>query len=131
MRKALAAPLLVVGLLGLCAGRLEAEEARVVELAMPRDLREDEVVDLQVTAGPLPRGVRLAVATEQGEILGAVAPFGQELTHGSTTATIPVPRAAIVGGRVRLRLQVIRSGGSPRPPRPDEVGSLVLVPRAE
>jgi hypothetical protein len=49
----------------------------------------------------------------------------------STTATVPVPRSAIVDGRLRLRLQVLEPGAPPRAPRPGEVQRLELVPRSE
>jgi len=49
----------------------------------------------------------------------------------STTATVPVPRSAIVDGRLRLRVQVLEPGVPPRPPRPGEVQRLELVPRSE
>jgi hypothetical protein len=134
MRKVLTISLLVAGLSHSFAGTFGAEEARMVELAAPRDVGQGEAVQLQITAGPLTRGARLTIATEQGKLLGAVAPFGQELGRSSsTTATVPVPRSAIEEGRVRLRLQVLEPGSHPRPPRPEEVQrlDLVLVPHAD
>jgi len=132
MRRGRSIALLLAGLFAPSTGRL-AEEAHMVELATPHRIEQGEAVRLQVTTGPLPRGARLTIATERGETLGVVAPFGQEFARGSTTATIPVPRSAIADGHVRLQLQVLEPGQAPRPPRPDEVGhlGLVLVPGVE
>jgi len=44
---------------------------------------------------------------------------------------VPVPRSAIAGGRLRLRLQVLEPRAPPRAPRPGEVQRLELVPRSE
>lgn len=109
-----------------------AQEGRMIELALPRPAARGEAVQLRVTVGPLAPGSRLAVVSEDGEILGAVAPFSQR-GGGSTTATIPIPRTAIVDGRLRARLQVVEPGAPPRPARDDEVRELhlVLAPQSE
>ena len=76
------------------------------------------------------RGARLTLSTEDGESLGAVTPYppGRQ----SNTATVPVPRSAIVDGRLRLRLQVLEPARQ-RAPRPGEVQrvDLVVAPRGE
>ena len=129
MRRYLAIAALAAGLLGLAASALVAEEFSTIELAAPRAAAGGESVELAVTTGALPRGARLALSTENGEILGAVTPYAPGLR--STTATVPVPRSAIVDGRLRLRVQVLEPGAPPRPPRPGEVQRLELVPRSE
>jgi hypothetical protein len=105
----------------------------MVELATPRQVGQGEAAQLQVTTGRLPSGGRLIVMTPQGEILGAVTTFSQVLGSSSTTAAIPVPRSAISGNRVPLKLQVLEPGQPPRSPRPEEVThlDLVLVPASE
>ena len=128
MRRHLAIAALAAGLLAF-ATSARAEEAPVIELAAPRAAAGSESVELAVTTGALPRGARLALSTENGEILGAVAPYAPG--SRSTTATVPVPRSAIVDGRLRLRLQVLEPGAPPRPPRPGEVQRLALMPRSE
>jgi len=128
MRRHLAIAALAAGLLAF-ATSARAEEAPVIELAAPRAAAGSESVELAVTTGALPRGARLALSTENGEILGAVAPYAPG--SRSTTATVPVPGSAIVDGRLRLRLQVLELGAPPRPPRPGEVQRLELVPRSE
>jgi hypothetical protein len=121
----------LVGLLAPLACTPAAEEATMIELAAPRPIARGEAVQLEVTAGPLPRGGRLALITENGEILGAVAPFGPPGSRGPTTATVPVPPSALIDGKLRLRLQVLEPGAQPRAPRPGEVGrvELVVVPQ--
>ena len=129
MRRSLSIAALVAGLFALATSALVAEESPVIELAAPRAAAGSESVELAVTTGALPRGARLALSTESGEILGAVAPYAPG--SRSTTATVPVPRSAIVDGRLRLRVEVLEPGAAPRPPRPGEVQRLELVPRSE
>ena len=128
MRPHLAITALAASLLAFTSVRA-ADEAPVIELAAPRAAAGGESVELAVTTGALPQGARLALSTENGEILGAVTPYAPGLR--STTATVPVPRSAIVDGRLRLRVQVLEPGAPPRPPRPGEVQRLELVPRSE
>ena len=105
-------------------------ESDVIELAAPRAPASGEAVQLRVTVRSLPAGARLAVKTEAGDILGAVAPFGPRRDRAATTATIPVPRSALVDGRLRLRLEVIEPGGAARKARSEEVEhvEVILVP---
>jgi hypothetical protein len=133
MRQYLSIAALAVALLAPSTSTLIAEESPMLELAAPRPVGRDESVELQITTGPLPWGARLALSTENGEALGAVAPYPPG--RPSNTASVPVPRSALVDGhlRLRLRLQVLEPGAPPRPPRPGEVQSvdLVVVPRNE
>jgi len=99
----------------------------MIELSAPRSPDRGESVEIQVTTGPLPQGTRIILMTEQGEVLGAVTPFGLPGTGSGDTATVPVPRTAVVNGRLRLRLQVVEPGAAPRPPRAHEVQRLDLV----
>jgi hypothetical protein len=122
---------LVLGLIVPGASTFAAEDFQMVQLAMPRCAGRAESVRVQVTTGPLPRGARLVVIAETGEILGAVAPFPPG--GRSNSATVPVPRSAVVDGHVRLRLQVIEPDTPARAPRPGEVEhlDLVVVPQSE
>jgi hypothetical protein len=129
MRRYLAIAALAAGLLELATGALVAEEFSMFELAAPPAAARGQSVELAVTTGSLPPGARLALSTESGDILGAVAPYAPGAR--STTATVPVPRSAIVDGRLRLRVEVLEPGAPPRPPRPGEVQRLELVPRNE
>ena len=131
MRQYLSIVALAVGLLGAWTSTMAAEESSMIELAVPRPVGRGESVELQITTGPLPRGARLALFTENGEVLGAVAPYPPG--RPSNTASVPVPRSALVEGHLRLRLQVLEPDAPPRPPRPGEVQrlDLVVVPRSE
>jgi hypothetical protein len=128
MRRYLAIAALAASVLASTTSARVAEEA-VIELAAPRAAAGSESVELAVTTGGLPPGARLALSTENGEILGAVAPYAPG--SRSSTATVPVPRSAIVDGRLRLRVEVLEPGAPPRPPRPGEVQRLELMPRSE
>jgi hypothetical protein len=129
MRRYLAIAALAASVLASTTSARVAEEAAVIELAAPRAAAGSESVELAVTTGALPPGARLALSTENGEILGAVAPYAPG--SRSTTATVPVPRSAIVDGRLRLRVEVLEPGAPPRPPQPGEVQRLELMPRSE
>jgi hypothetical protein len=129
MRRYLAIAALAASLFASTTSARAAEEAAVIELAAPRAAAGSESVELAVTTGALPPGARLALSTENGEILGAVAPYAPG--SRSTTATVPVPRSAIVDGRLRLRVEVLEPGAQPRPPRPGEVQRLELMRRSE
>ena len=131
MQQYLLSAALVMGLIGPWTSMLVAEESPVIELTVPRPVGGAEAVEVQVTTGLLPRGARLALFTENGEVLGAVTPYPPD--RPSDRATVPVPRSAMVDGHLRLRLQVLEPGAPPRPPRPGEVQrlDLVVAPRSE
>lgn len=118
--------ILVSALIGAATCAHAAEEWRALDLTAP-SIRSDESIELSVKTGPLARGARLVIMTEKGEILGAVAPFA--MRSAPATSTIPVPRDALVGGQVRLHLQVLEPGAQPRPPRPDELEGLEILAR--
>jgi hypothetical protein len=114
------------GLVGLAPGFAVVEEASVIELAVPRSVAAGETVQLIVRAGRLPKGARLQVTSEEGETLGALAPFGPQLGGGSSAA-IPVQRSHIMNDRVRLRLVILEPNAPPRAPRAGEIESLRLI----
>lgn len=111
----------------LLAGPLIGQESGLIELPVLRPLAADEAVEIQIVAGPLPRGARLEVMTERGELLGTVRSLGIPDAPRGETATIPVPRAALAEGRLRLRLQIVQSGAAARPPQPSEIRQVNLV----
>jgi hypothetical protein len=125
MRKHVAA--FIAGLSGLCAAPLAAQDSRLIELTAPRALRSADALEVQVTTAPLPSGARVLVKTEQGDVLGVVTPFS--LRPAESTATIAVPRSALVDGRLRLRLQVQEPGAPTRAARDGEVSARLVTPR--
>src|SRR5437870_5467561 len=129
MRIGVPITVLVAGLALSCASMPAAQESRVIDLSAPRAPGHGESVEIQISTGPLPRGARLLVMTEQGEVLGVVTAFEVPGAASANTATVPVPRTAMTNGRLRVRLQLIEQGAAPRAPRPDEVKlSLVISP---
>jgi hypothetical protein len=108
-----------------------AAEFSTIELSTSRPVGRGAAVEIQVTTGPLPRGARLVLMTESGEVIGAVAPLPPG--SRSSRATVPVSRAAMADKHLRLRLQVVGPGTPPRPPNPGEVTKLelIVVPQSE
>ncbi|MEY9392105.1 hypothetical protein ABIF65_011674 [Bradyrhizobium japonicum] len=127
MRTGLSTGVLLICASVLLAGPLIGQESGLIELQALHPLAADEAVEIQLVTGPLPRGARLEVMTEQGELLGTVRSLGIPDAPRGETATIPVPRAALVEGRLRLRLQIVQSGAAARPPQPSEIRQVNLV----
>jgi hypothetical protein len=123
MRKHVAA--FIAGLSTLWAGALAAQDSRLIELTAPPGLRRTDALAIQVTTAALPSGARVVVKTEQGEVLGVVTPFS--LRPAESTATIAIPRRAVVDGRLRLRLQVQEPGAPPRAARESEVSARFVA----
>jgi hypothetical protein len=123
MRKHIAA--FIAGLSLLWAGALAAQDSRLIELTAPRELRRTDALEVQVTTEPMPSGTRVLVKSERGEVLGVVTPFG--LRPAESTATIAIPRSALVDGRLRLRLQVQEPGEPARAARESEVSARFVV----
>jgi hypothetical protein len=99
---------------------------RVVELALPRAAAADERVDLQVQAGPVPRGSEIDITTPGGELIGTISPFAIRAGRPAGTYTFPLPARDIRDGRVTVRLSVRSAGTTPRAPTADEVPNVSL-----
>jgi len=119
--------LLLAGLGCLCA---DETQLRVIDLALPRPPTATEDVWLKLRVGPLARGEEIRVSTIDGILVGTVSSFGAPQNQGSATYTIPLPKGAIVGGGVRLRLEVDRPDSSIRAAKPNDIedAHLVYVP---
>jgi hypothetical protein len=126
MRKALSIAVFVGSLIGTWTSARSQPWGPIIELTAPRSPGRGDAIEVQITTGPLPRGSRLTLMTERGEILGAVYPFGQPEGRIST-ATISIDTSAMTGIHLRLRLQVAEPGRPPRPPLAGEVQRLELV----
>ena len=98
----------------------------LVELALPRPAANDETVWIEIRAGSLEGGREIAVSTDDGLAVGTVSPSGVPRGQGATYS-IPLPRAAVRDGRVRLRLEVLEPGAPPRAPRAGEVESVTPI----
>lgn len=118
---------LLGGFAGLWSAALAAEDGRMIELVAPHALERADKIELQITVAALPADSRVVVRTEQGEIVGVVTPFG--LRPAESTATITVPRRALIDGRLRLRLQVQEPGAPARAARGNEVSARFVTPQ--
>lgn len=121
----------IVCLAGTAMSNAIAADSATIELGTEGPLKSGDRVEVEVSTGTLPSGARLVLSSESGAILGAVAPFPPG--GSSTTVTVPVPRSAIVDGRLQLRLQISEPGAPPRAPRPGEVKDtqLRVVPQSD
>jgi hypothetical protein len=119
--------LCAIALLGCRAIALCEPQQSVIELPLPRAPAAGEDVWLQLRVGPLPRGTEIRVSTSDGVLVGTASPFGAPQSQGPATYTIPLPKAAIVAGSVRLRLDVDQPGLPGRAPRPGEILDATLI----
>ena len=104
-----------------------AQQTKLFELSASREPAGDETIEVQIATGPLPAGAKIVVTTEQGEVLGAIVPYGLAGNAKGSTASIPVPPTVLVDRHVRLQLQVVQQGRPPRAPTTDEVRRVSLV----
>lgn len=73
-----------------------------VTLPVSEALRKSGETVLMVQLGELPAGARITVATADGIVLGAIAPFGA--TERKTLAKHPIPIPEELRGREKLEL---------------------------
>lgn len=104
-----------------------ASQQSLVELILPRAAAEHEAVWLQIQAGVLARGASIRVSSSEGEPLGSVSPYGLSRGANSSTYLVPLPKTAVVNGRVQLRLTVEEPGKPGRVPRGNEIETVVPV----
>ena len=102
-------------------------EARRVVLTLPRPPATSEVVWLSVRLGVLQRGWRVLVWSDDGQLLGAIAPFAIPPGDPAGTYTMPLPEHAVRGGRVVVRLVVEVMEHVTRAPMYSEVEDVQLV----
>ena len=77
---------------------------RKVTLTLPHELREGEMVWVNVKVGDIERGADVEIRTEAGELLGVVSPYAIRARHPAGVYPLPVPATAISKNRVVLRL---------------------------
>jgi|GEM_PF-2378984 len=112
---------------GALAGTVEGRR-RVMTLVLPRAPAPGEAATLRVAAGVLPRGARLVVRLSNGEILGAVTPYGVLPGRKAGLSMIPLPKTAIANGEVKLALEVLERGRKTgRAPTRDELGAVDIL----
>jgi hypothetical protein len=112
---------------GIAVPAAVAEQQNLVELTLPRAPADDEAVWLQIQAGVLAPGAVINVNGSDGEQLGSVAPYGSARGAPSATYLVPLPKTAVVNGRIRVRLTVEQPGKPGRAPSADEVENVVPI----
>ena len=98
---------------------------RVVNLALPRDLKDGEGVSLELKLGVLGRGSEIVVETTSGKHVGVVSPYGIRAGEEAGTYTVPLPPEAISGNQVSLRL-ILQQGRVKRTPTDKQIKSVLL-----
>lgn len=111
----------MLGLGWLGTSTLVAQESSMIELAVPGSSSRGGSIELRVKSDSLPAGARVVFMNEQGDALGGITQFGPS---GKRETPVLLPRAAVIDGHVRLRVQVIEPGSPPRSPRPGELEVL-------
>jgi hypothetical protein len=124
LRLAIAA--LFAAIAGISMGTVEASQ-QSLELILPREPAHDEAVWLQVRVGALPPRASIRVDSSEGELLGSVSPYGSVRGAPSATYLVPLPKTAVVDGRLQLRLTVEEPGKPSRAPRANEIDTVVPV----
>jgi hypothetical protein len=101
------------------------EPAEAIDLVLPRPLGGGETAAIEISLGPLAQGQEVTVTTASGMLLGTISPFGIRAGADAGTYNLPVPKDAISGDRLSIRLSISQPGGS-RAPTPQEVRSVTL-----
>lgn len=115
-------------LLGWTHAEAGAPQARkTVTLTLPRAAASNEAVAVRIAAGVLPRGARIIVRLQSGEIAGSVTPYGVRTGQKAGLYTIPLPQHAIANGTVTLHLELSEKRGGPRAPTEQEVEKVEVV----
>jgi hypothetical protein len=85
------------------------------------------MVVLRLTVGVLTSITQIIVRTDDGEIAGTVTPYGGQPGRKLGVFTIPVPRKAVSGRSVTLRLEAVEKGAevTRRPTRAEVEGLQV------
>ncbi|WP_448956383.1 hypothetical protein [Labrys neptuniae] len=118
-RRLAATPLVLAGFL---AGGTGSERS----FTLPRQPAAGDIAWLELEVGPIARGQQIQVRTAQGQMLGAVSPFGVRSGKDAGIYTLPVPAGAIRDRVLSLRVTIESAGVPPRPPTPAELKSLKL-----
>lgn len=105
-------------------------DAGITELSLARPPTARETVALELRVGVLPSGSRVRVSTEDGDVIGVVAPFGRLAPGGVSAHVMPLPARLIREGRVRIRITLDVPGAPGRAPGQAEVEkvSLIFIP---
>jgi hypothetical protein len=101
---------------------------REMTLALSHAPRQGETVWLLVEVGAIGHN-QIELTTQDGQPLGTISPYGIRSGQAAGTYTIPIPSDAFKGGRLALRLSMMRADRTQRAPTAEEVKSVRLVIR--
>ena len=84
--------------------------------------------ELHVKVGPLPRGTQIEVRSDDGQLIGTIAPFGLRVARAGGTYRLHLRAGLLLGDRpVTLHLTAKHFGSPARPPTRREVRSIAIV----
>jgi hypothetical protein len=105
---------LLAAIAGISMPAVGASQQSLVELTLPRAAADDQAVWLQIQVGVLAPGAVIRVSSSDGELFGSVAPYGAARAARSATYLVPLPKTAVVNGRIQVRLTVEQPGNRDR-----------------
>lgn len=103
----------------------EDDRFRLLSLTVPPATSSYEPLLLEATIGALPRGSLLNIETEGGQLIGTISPFGVTAL-APQSYTLALPKDAVTGTTIRLRVQVQQAGGALRAPTSQELLGMEL-----
>lgn len=118
--------ILLLGAVSCAAGERAAPAAKRVLLAPERAPAAGEAMWLEVVVGALPKGTSLTVADAQGNLLGAVSPFGRPARQAGGGHLIPLPEALQRAEKIELLIALVDNEGT-RQPTADELREVQLA----
>ena len=92
-------------------GKPFSEDGKVT-LSIPRSLGAEDALSVRVTVGTLPKGARIVVRSETGEVIGSIVPFGQSTNRQGVFYTLPVPSEMVADRKVSLGFILEEAGGT-------------------
>jgi len=110
----------LAGLGLLVGGAYGADPFTLLTLTVPAAMDTHEALWLDATVGALPRGSSLNIETEDGQLIGTISPFGVTVLTPQTYK-LALPKDAVKGSALRIRVQVQQSDGTMRVPNSQEL----------
>lgn len=103
-----------------------ADSFTLLTLTVPVATDTHEALWLDATVGSLPRGSFLNIETEDGRLIGTISPFGVTALTPQTYK-LALPKDAVKGSALRIRVQVQQSDGTVRVPNSRELLGVKLA----
>lgn len=96
-------------------------------LTVPASANREKPMVLLVTVGRLPRNCRIVIQTEEGELVGVVAPFGAATGEAGVVHPVPLPEKLRAARKLSLAFSLQEKGSEgKRAPTVTEVTSVTL-----